>query len=374
MDDFAFARQIIQSKATSLSQVAATFTKTEFAPGSLNLDYGGGRYDKATELLAARGARNAVYDPFNRDEEHNLRARLLVAREGGASTVTVNNVLNVVAEPEAMLEIAQQAANGLRPDGEARFLIHEGDRTGVGRSTSKGWQRNQKASDYVAVVETFFDNVARKGNMIAARGPRPGGPSLFDAKTLQAEILARAKALGAPMPSARHGAGKLIGGCLYLHRSCWDALPQGELAAARARLPNSFSADVAKWEPKTGCFSFIICPGFDVEEEPAIGDAYKVFPDGAVSRTPAKKDPQIYHHKWNFVRPSYSGFDYCASVARTIGWAGVDCDRSRIGTRSFWEAEVVWPHLGGRGALGPRAKGSSARDPTTAPRARTPKA
>lgn len=350
MPDFAFARQLIQSQATSLNQIAATFKKRQFAPGSLNLDYGGGKCDLATDLLASQGSLNLVYDPFNRGEAHNLKSRLAVSRAGGAATATVNNVLNVVAEHEALLEVVQQAANGLRPDGEALFLIHEGDRSGLGRATSKGWQRNQKTADYVEAVRSAFGWVERKGNMLHAKIPVKSSDSLFELSLLRTEILARAKTLNVPAPSSKHGAGKLIGGCLYLHRSCWDLLPQADLARAKSALPESFEANVAKWNAKTGCFSFISCPGFDGQEEPAIGAAVKVFPDGSISTTREKADPQIYHHKWNFVREDYEGFDYLGSVARSISWAPFACDRSRIGTRSFWESEVVWPQLGGSGA------------------------
>lgn len=367
MTEFSRASQLIESKATSLNQIAATFSRRAFKPGESNLDYGGGRFDKATELLATLGARNIVYDPFNRSESHNLQARLDIARMGGAHSATINNVLNVIAEPGAIDQVVEQAANGLRLDGTAYFLIHEGDRSGVGKATSRGWQRNEKAASYMASISRHFGSAKRKGNLIEAREPRPTMESLFDLEALGKEVLALAKKRGVPMPSAKHGVGKLIGGCLYVHRSAWNALPKDALAHALTLLPSGFDPAIAKWEAATGCLSFIQSKFFDSEDEPSIQDAIKIFPDGRCSATRAKRDPQIYHHKWNFARPDYAGFDPIQSVIRSIAWSQAPCDRSRIGTRSVWEAEVVWPHLAGKGATAPALSSGSlaAKKPKT---------
>jgi hypothetical protein len=353
---FEHAQQLIESKATSINAVASTFGRVEFKRGSLNLDYGGGRFESATKALADKGVDNVVYDPFNRSIAHNLGARLALARRGGADTVTVNNVLNVIAEDQALREVVEQAANGLREGGTAYFLIYESDGCGEPCQTNKGFQRRQKAAAYGNFLAERFDSVERKANLWVAKGPKKSERSLFDLARVEAEILAQAKALGAPMPHAKLGVGKLIGGRLYLHRSAWDALPQEPLAKALARLPEGFEPAVAKWDAKTGCFSFMESSGFAIEEEPAIERSAKVFPNGMVSLSKAKSDPQIYHHKWSFARPESCGFDYYASVLRTIEWARVPCDRAVIGTRSRWEADVVWPHLGGRGARGPKTE------------------
>lgn len=363
MTSFSFATQLVESKATSLNQVTASFKTMSFKPGVMNLDYGGGKYDKASAMLAALGARNIVYDPFNRSLAHNLSARLTVARYGGADTVTVNNVLNVIAEPEAIAQVIAQAANGLRSGGEARFLIHEGDGTGAGRQSSKGWQRHEKASAFIGAVGASFGMVSRKGNMLIASEPQHTVHSLFDLNSLASEIMFESKRLGTPQPDSRRGVGKLIGGRLYLHKSAWDALPQAELATALSRLPALFAPDIAKWDAKTGCFSFIACAGFDTQDEPSIQGAIKVFPDGTTSVTSERAAPHIYHHKWNLTRPSYEGFDYLSSVIRSISWATIACDRSRIGMRSVWESEVLWPALAGSGAQlpDPRTPGEAAQ-------------
>lgn len=362
MSAFIHATQLIESKATSLNQVAATFKKFTFKPETINLDYGGGRYDKGTELLAASGCSNAIYDPFNRTLAHNLSARLRIARAGGAHSATINNVLNVIAERDAQLDAISQAANGLCDDGRAYFLIHEGDRSGLGKATSKGWQRHEKARAYIDLLETRFGRVERKGNILIASAPIKTQPNLFDLTVLEAEIKAHARKLGVPWRSGKHGVGKSIGGCLYVHRSAWDALPESLLNKALEKLPKEFQATIAKWDEKSSSISFIESREFDTVAEPAIERALKVNTDGSVHLTPAKTDPQIYHHKWNFVRPDYKGFDPLESAIRSLQWAQIPCDRSRIGTRSHWESTVLHPLLGGDGAVTPPAQ------PTPAPK------
>jgi hypothetical protein len=359
MSSFVHATQLIESKATSLNQVAATFKKFTFKPDTINLDYGGGRYDKATDLLAAEGCINAIYDPFNRTLSHNLLTRLKIARAGGAHSATINNVLNVIAEREAQLDAISQAANGLRDDGIAYFLIHEGDRCGLGKETSKGWQRNEKAKAYMDLLESRFGIVERKGNILIARHPLKTQPSLFDLPTLEAEIMNHAKKLGVPVHSRKHGVGKSIGGCLYVHRSAWDVLPDELLNKAMEKLPSDFQACIAKWDDKSSSISFIESREFDTIAEPAIERALKVNIDGTTHLTPAKSDPQIYHHKWNFVRSNYTGFDFLQSVIRSLQWAQTPCDRSRIGTRSHWESTVLHPLLAGDGAVSEDSKSVS---------------
>ena len=83
----------------------------DFAPGSINLDIGGGKYDAGTQFLAEKGVENLVFDPFNRDaaENQNVFERMTA---GGVDSVTCNNVLNVIAEPEQRSNVILQAAIG----------------------------------------------------------------------------------------------------------------------------------------------------------------------------------------------------------------------------------------------------------------------
>lgn len=355
--------QVVSSAGTSLNQAAATFRKEEFAAGSLNLDYGGGKYGKGTELLAGLGVENALWDPFNRGEAENFRARLRVARAGGAETVTCNNVLNVIDSDAAMREAIAQCALALKAGGRAYFLLHEGDRSGAGRQTKAGYQRNRKASEYEAAIGEFFGALRRRGNLIEAREPKPEAlaefESLFGIKSVERDLDRACAKAGIPR-RAKGGAGKLIGGCLYLHREEEGRLDPIALAAAKERLPKGFGYDVVKADAKAGSFSFIASPDFASADEPRVGDAWKVAADGKATLTRGKADPQIYHHKWNFVSGETRLFDPLESMVRSLEWFSLPgLEKSRIGTLSYWEREAL-PRIGGdggdKGPGGPRAK------------------
>lgn len=294
MEMFVHVAQEIASKQTSVNACASTFNRIDFPAGSLNLDYGGGRFDTGTRALAAKGVENVVYDPFNRSAAHNLGARLRIARAGGADSATINNVLNVIAEREALLDAVAQAANGVKEGGVAYFLIHEGDGRGVGRATTKGWQRNERAEAYREAICSSFGDVRREGRVFIAAKPIYSSRSLFGAHCVEHDIMAAAKKAGTPMPSARAGGvGKLIGGCLYAHISAWDALPSEPLAKALALLPKDFVPVVAKWDERSGAMSFIESAEFDSREEPAIERSVKIGADGAVGAIrAARSDPQ----------------------------------------------------------------------------------
>jgi hypothetical protein len=99
---------------------------------------------------------------------------------------------------------------------------------------------------------------------------------------------------------------------------------------------------VVKLNQRNDSVSFIQCPGFDTEHEPAITGILVVNADGQVQRRSLPADPYIYHHKWLFVADDYSGFDVAASKQRSELWMKLaDVDRSRIGRKSFWEQQVV---------------------------------
>ncbi|MBQ9377516.1 MAG: hypothetical protein IJU05_06930, partial [Schwartzia sp.] len=167
--------QARSSAGTSLNQVAAAFKKIKFVSGTVNLDLGGGRFDKASDFLAAQGVTNLVYDPANRDPEHNAKVFDAV-RSGGVDTVTCNNVLNVIQEPGARSNVILQAAKALKPGGIAYFSVYEGDKSAQGRPTkSDSWQENRPTESYMDEIRQHFADVTRQGKVIIARSPLTDG-------------------------------------------------------------------------------------------------------------------------------------------------------------------------------------------------------
>lgn len=165
--------QAISSAGTSLHQIAATFKSRWFTPGKLNIDIGGGKYDKGSEFLKETyGTENLIYDPYNRTPGYNkmIMDRLIAGERG--DTVTVNNVLNVIAESDVRANVILQAAKAVKDNGNVFFAIYEGSGTGIGSTTPRGWQNNSRAEYYVDAVKKYFGTVERKGSLIIASNPK----------------------------------------------------------------------------------------------------------------------------------------------------------------------------------------------------------
>ncbi len=174
------AGQRIASNLTSLNQVPAIFASKfdvgNWMRGGVNLDLGGGGFDKGTARMAERGIENLVVDPHARDAAHMERQLARLAETGGADTATLSNVLNVIDNPDARRLTLQQARDMLKQDGELYVTVHEGTGSGVGIPTTKGWQENRKLADYVEEVAAVFgpENVSVRNGVIVARAPEAG--------------------------------------------------------------------------------------------------------------------------------------------------------------------------------------------------------
>ena len=166
--------QAFTSENTSRNQIPALFNSPAFERkrGSRNLDYGGGAFDKGSEYLAQEhGVDSQVYDPFNREKEHNDFV-LKGFKKEPADTATVANVLNVIAEPEARLHVIKQVHNHIKPDGKAYFTVYEGDGkdkgSGNSRMTRDGWQEYRPTHSYVEEIKQVFPDVRLSGKTIVA--------------------------------------------------------------------------------------------------------------------------------------------------------------------------------------------------------------
>lgn len=169
-DSIRVSDQEFTSAGTSInsSKLPAIFGLVEFLPDTINLDYGGGRFDNATAFLAEKGVTNLVFDPYNRPYDHNKRVLSEVRENGGADTVTCSNVLNVIKERENRLEVIRNIKQLLKLDGVAYFTVYEGDKSGNESPTVKGYQLNQSTDKYIEDISSIFTNVQRKGKLITA--------------------------------------------------------------------------------------------------------------------------------------------------------------------------------------------------------------
>ena len=164
------ADQKISSAATSINsnKLPAIYKLVDFEPGSVNLDFGGGKFDNAINFVKDKGATLVVYDPYNRSQQHNKEALEIIRSNKGADNIVNSNVLNVIAEPESRLAVIKNIYNLLKTGGNAYFTVYEGDKSGEGRETKAGYQLNRATNDYLEEIQKVFPNAKRKGKLIIA--------------------------------------------------------------------------------------------------------------------------------------------------------------------------------------------------------------
>lgn len=150
-------------------KIPALFNKVTFEPNTVNLDFGGGKYDNATNWLKTKKVNNLVYDLYNRPFEENEKV-LKYVEKNGVDTVTCSNVLNVIAEKEVRENVVMQCRQALKTGGKAYFYIYEGNKTGIMKADKKRntCQLNCKAECYMPLIQKYFKTAVRKGQMIIA--------------------------------------------------------------------------------------------------------------------------------------------------------------------------------------------------------------
>ena len=69
-------------------------------------------------------------------------------------SVTICNVLNVIKENEVIDKILHDVSR--LPVNQVYISVYEGDGSGCGRETSKGYQRNQRLREYGHFIKKYF--------------------------------------------------------------------------------------------------------------------------------------------------------------------------------------------------------------------------
>ena len=136
--------------------------------------------------------------------------------------------------------------------------------------------------------------------------------------------------------------GKTVGSCTYTHRLYeTEIVPHNLLSRTKAVAGDRIIGyTCVRYDKRNQTVAFQFSPDFDTEDEPTVGDTVLVKLDGTITVTRQKRDPQIWHHKWMWVKDDYQGFDVEASKARSKLWeTHVDKnEKCKIGTRSFWDS------------------------------------
>ena len=172
-EDITHSAQEFTSANTSInsSKLPAVFNLVQFTPDTINLDYGGGKFDNAAEFLATKNVINLVYDPFNRSSSHNEDVLAKIKEHNGADSATLSNVLNVIKEESIREEVLNNIKQLIKPGAELYITVYEGDKSEEGRETKAGYQLNRKTSSYLDEIIKIFGegNVKQKGKLIIAK-------------------------------------------------------------------------------------------------------------------------------------------------------------------------------------------------------------
>lgn len=164
--------QEYHSEKTSINakKLPAIFKLVRFKDGTVNLDFGGGRFDNVQKYFDESGnaVKNLVLDPYNRSSEHNQNVIKEIKQQGGADTATCSNVLNVIKEPEARLAALRNIKRLVKPDGAIYITVYEGSKTEDAGPTKSGFQLNRSTADYLDEIRKVFPDAERKGKLIVA--------------------------------------------------------------------------------------------------------------------------------------------------------------------------------------------------------------
>lgn len=187
-DDIQEISQEFTSENTSInsSKLPAIFKMVTFQPGTINIDYGGGRFDNVADYLTQFDVINLVYDPYNRTPEHNKDVIRTVRKAGGADTATCSNVLNVIKEPEVRQNVLQNIKKLVKPNGTVYITVYEGSGKGNEGPTKSGYQLNKKTEGYLDEIKQVFPDAVRKGKLIVAH---PNGSAVTSAEDLSYDAL-----------------------------------------------------------------------------------------------------------------------------------------------------------------------------------------
>lgn len=337
---------------TSVNQISYGLKfLVENIPSKINLDYGGGKYDIGTEYLYRNGIRNLIYDKFNRTKQHNHSVLKEIMDLGGADTVTLLNVLNVIRERENRIFCIKDAFSYLKSGGSMIITIYYGKANNIGELTKKiTWQENRKMISYADEIKEALGDVNLEfyKKCIVVRKPKRIVESSDAIKTERGSVIKRSK----------YGVGKDIGDSIYV-------LNGYELNIIDRKLLQKFYDYVIKddkiindqfklfYVPNTpfiikikkdfSSITLINSPDFNESDEPYIKDWIKINIDGKIVYGKANpENPPIYHHKWLFVLDNYEGFDVRESKRRSELWLSLPgIDFNRIGYKKYWEENII---------------------------------
>lgn len=169
-DDLDHPDQEYDSAATSINstKLPAIYRMIKLQPGTVGVDFGGGKFDNAVEYLRDQNVTLCVYDPYNRSAAHNREVLRTLRANGGADFAINSNVLNVIKEPEARKGVLKNIKKITKSGAPIYITVYEGRGDAKEGVTKSGYQLNRKTADYLEEIQEVFPDAKRKGKLIVA--------------------------------------------------------------------------------------------------------------------------------------------------------------------------------------------------------------
>ncbi len=129
------------SAKTSVSQIPAAYKEPklqEVYKHSRNLDFGGGKYDLATQYLDGINCQNFVYDPYCRTQAHNIDVIRNLDFDGSISVISCLNVLNVLLDKKDRDQVVgaiKYLTDSYSSVKHVVFQVYTKDKSGVSTAT-----------------------------------------------------------------------------------------------------------------------------------------------------------------------------------------------------------------------------------------------
>lgn len=154
---------LIRYDLTSVKQVPAlTKWVANKMENGVNFDIGAGKYELAGDYLKDRGFEYYPFDPhcLPDDINHDTLTKALTMKTEKKVVITLSNVLCVIPSKMLRDNLLRLVSSMAKPGYEVYFSIYEGDKSGIGKRTSRNtWQENRKTKTYIKQIEPFFDTV-----------------------------------------------------------------------------------------------------------------------------------------------------------------------------------------------------------------------
>ena len=169
-DDLDHPDQEYDSAATSINstKLPAIYRMIKLQPGTVGVDFGGGKFNNAIDYLRDQDVTLCVYDPYNRSAEHNREVLRTLRANGGADFAINSNVLNVIKEPEARKGVLENIKKITKPGAPIYITVYEGRGDAKEGVTKSGYQLNRKTADYLEEIQEVFPDAKRRGKLIVA--------------------------------------------------------------------------------------------------------------------------------------------------------------------------------------------------------------